>query len=262
MTRKRIWEIVEVAKKGDKISRIFDIFILSLIFLNVLAVIFGSISSFQKNWETYLEYFEVISVLIFSLEYIARIWSCTADPIFKGSLKGRVKFAAQIMPLIDLLAILPFYLPFLGVDLRSIRILRLLRLFRLAKIGRYYSSLDLINNVFKSRKEELVLTTVLLIFLLVISSSLLYYCENDVQPENFSSIPASMWWSIATLTTVGYGDIYPLTTLGKLLSGIISVLGIGMFALPTGILGAGFVEEIQKRKTSEIHCPYCGNKLK
>lgn len=259
--RKRVWEIVEAAKPGDRASRFFDIAILTLIFLNVVAVILGSVNSLQQRWSNAFEGFELFSVAAFTLEYGARLWSCTADAHFSNALLGRIRFSMRTMSLIDLLAILPFYLPFLGFDLRSLRVLRLLRIFRVAKVGRYYSSLNLIKEVFKSKREELVLTTVLMGLLLIVSSTLLYYCENQVQPKAFSSIPATMWWAVATLTTVGYGDIYPITVLGKLCASIIAILGIGMFALPTGILGAGFVEAIQNRKVQTRVCPHCGREL-
>lgn len=115
----------------------------------------------------------------------------------------------------------------------------------IAKLGRYYSSLQLIRNVIRSKKEELVLTTAIMFLLLILSASVVYYCENSYQPETFSSIPSTMWWAIATLTTVGYGDMYPITALGKFFASIIAILGVGMFALPTGIIGSGFVEEVQ-----------------
>ena len=182
-------------------------------------------------------------------------------PKFRRPFAGRLRFALQPMLLIDLIAVLPFYLPFLGIDLRSIRVFRLLRIFRVAKIGRYYSSIELIKNVLKSKKEELILTSAIMAFMLIISSSVLFYCENSHQPENFSSIPATMWWSVATLTTVGYGDMLPVTPMGKLLASLIAILGIGMFALPTGILGAGFVEEIQKKKKESKKCPHCGKEI-
>ncbi len=258
--RKRTWEIVEVARSGDVISRVFDVGILVLIFLNVIAVIIGSVESVQAGWGTILNVFEIFSVAVFSVEYIARLWSCTISSEFPGPVRGRIRLAFRAMSLVDLLAILPFYLPFLGIDLRSLRVLRLLRILRVAKVGRYYSSLNLIKYVLKSKKEELVLTTALMGLLLVVSSSLLYYCENGVQPEAFSSIPATMWWSVATLTTVGYGDMYPVTMTGKFCASIIAILGIGMFALPTGIIGAGFVEAIQKKKGQDV-CPHCGEEL-
>jgi len=260
--RRRTWEIVEAAKPGDTASRVFDVLILTLIFLNVIAVILGSIQSIQERWSAFLDAFETVSVLVFTIEYLSRLWSCTADPRFIGSIRGRLRFAVKAMAIIDLLAILPFYLPFLGIDLRSLRVLRLLRILRVAKVGRYYSSLNLIKHVFHAKKEELVLASAMMGLLLVVSSSLLYYCENAVQPNAFSSIPATMWWAVATLTTVGYGDMYPITLLGRFLASIIAILGIGMFALPTGILGAGFVEAIQKQKGQTQKCPHCGKEIR
>ena len=258
--KKRIWEIVEAATENDRASKIFDISILTLIFLNVLAVIIGTLPAVNKNAEGFFDWFEFISVIIFSAEYLLRLWSCTVDERFRYPVTGRLRMLASPMAIIDLLAILPFYLPILGVDLRSLRVLRLLRILRIAKVGRYYTSLNIMRNVFRSRKEELVLTTAVMTLLLVVSSSLLYYCENGAQPEAFSSIPATMWWAVAALTTVGYGDIYPVTALGKCCASVIAILGIGMFALPTGIIGAGFVEEIQKKKAPQ-KCPHCGKTI-
>jgi len=260
--RKRTWEIVEVAKRGDTASRAFDITILTMIFLNVIAVIIGSVPSIQMRWGRALNLFEIVSVIVFTLEYILRLWACTADSRFSGPIRGRVRQAFRVVSIIDLLAILPFYLPLIGVDLRSLRVLRLLRILRIAKIGRYYSSLNLIKRVFRSNKEELVLTSVLMCLLLIVSSTLLYFCENVAQPDVFSSIPATMWWAVATLTTVGYGDIYPITIMGRFFASIIAILGIGMFALPAGILGAGFVEAIQESKKSERICPHCGKEIR
>ncbi len=183
--QQRTWEIVEAAKSGDKASRIFDISILSLIALNVVAVIIGSVQSIQNRWGSFLNTFEIISVMIFSIEYLTRLWSCSVDPRYGGGIRGRIRYAIRAMSIIDLLAILPFYLPFVGIDLRSLRVLRLLRIIRIAKVGRYYSSLNLIKHVFKTKKEELVLSFLLMLLLLIVSSSLLYYCESSVQPEAF-----------------------------------------------------------------------------
>jgi voltage-gated potassium channel len=260
--RKRTWEIIEAAKPGDTASRTFDIAILALIFLNVMAVIIGSVQSVQARWGRFLDVFEIFSVVVFTVEYLVRLWSCTTDHHYSGPLRGRLRLALRAMSVVDLLSILPFYLPFLGIDLRSLRVLRLLRILRVAKAGRYYSSLTLIQRVFRNKREELILTSVLMGLLLVVSSSVLYYCENGAQPELFSSIPATMWWAVTTLTTVGYGDMYPVTLMGKLCAGIIAILGIGMFALPTGILGAGFVEVIQEHKSPSEVCPHCGERLR
>ncbi len=135
--RKRTWEIVEAAKAGDTQSRVFDIAILALIFLNVIAVIIGSVQSVQERWAAFLNVFEIVSVAIFTVEYVTRLWSCTVDPQYTGRIRGRVRLALRALSVIDLLAILPFYLPFLGIDLRSLRVLRLLRFLRVAKVGRY-----------------------------------------------------------------------------------------------------------------------------
>ncbi|MFH2056487.1 MAG: ion transporter [bacterium] len=256
--RRRTYEVVEAAREHDATSRVFDFFILSLIFLNVLAVIVDSVASMREHYESFFHTFEIVSVIIFTVEYLARLWSCTTDPEFEGAIRGRLRFALRAIALIDLLAILPFYCVFLGIDLRALRIFRLLRL---AKVCRYYSPLNNIRQVLIAKKQELILSTVLMGLLMVVSSTLLYYCENPAQPEAFSSIPATMWWSIATLSTVGYGDMYPITGLGKFFASVIAVLGIGMFALPTGILGAGFVEALQGAKEKTGKCPHCGKEL-
>lgn len=259
--RRRTWEIVEAARAGDRASRVFDVAILGLIFLNVVAVIIGSVRSVEARWGAVLNGFEIFSVVVFTLEYVLRLWSCTVDARFRGAVAGRVRLAFRPMCVIDLLAILPFYLPFVGIDLRTLRVLRLLRVFRVVKIGRYYASLGLIKEVFRAKKEELVLSVAMMGFLLVVSATVLYYCENEVQPMVFSSIPATMWWAVATLTTVGYGDMYPVTIVGRLCASVIAILGIGMFALPTGILGAGFVEAVAKKKNGKQVCPYCGMEI-
>ena len=136
-----------------------------------------------------------------------------------------------------------------------------MRIFSVAKLTRYSSSIRLIGRVFKDKKEELVLTFMLMMGLIIIVSSFMYFAEHDAQPDKFPDIPSSMWWSVVTLTTVGYGDIYPITPLGKFFASISAILGIGMFALPTGILGASFVEELQKEKMQERICPHCREKI-
>jgi voltage-gated potassium channel len=165
--------------------------------------------------------------------------------------------------LIDLLAFAPFYMPFTRIDLRVVRILRLFRFLRVFKLGRYLNATKLISNVFKSKKEELVLCLVITLSLIIIASSFMYFAENQAQPDKYSSIPATMWWCVTTLTTVGYGDIFPITVMGKILTAFIAILGIGMFALPAGILASGFSDEFQKRKNKEKNiCPHCGKEIK
>jgi voltage-gated potassium channel len=259
--RKRVYEILAIAQPDDTLSKAFDIFIVALIALNVVALILDSVSEIHAAMPHVFKIFEYISVFIFSIEYILRIWTCVENPIYTSPIKGRLRFSITPLAIIDLLAILPFYLPFTGLDLRFLRILRMMRIMRVAKLGRYSQSLQTLNRVITSKKEQLICILFILFLLLIISSSLLYYTENEVQPDKFSSIPASMWWAITTLTTVGYGDMCPVTGLGKFLASIIAVLGIGMFALPTGVIGAGFMEEISKNQKT-ITCPHCGKEIK
>jgi len=253
--KKRVYEILDIAQDGDTVSRLFDVFILSLIVVNVIMVILGTVPSIKESYSQQLYIFEVFSVVVFTLEYFSRIWSCTENPEFKGFFWGRVKYTFSFMALIDLIAILPFYLALGGLDLRLVRALRLFRIFRIAKVGRYYGSLQMIRNVFVTRTEELILSVFMMLLLLLISSSVMYFVENEVQPEAFSSIPAAMWWAVAALTTVGYGDVYPVTNLGRFMGAIIAITGIGMFALPAGIIASGFVEEIGNKRDTKNNAP-------
>ena len=258
--RKRIDEVVTVGRPGDRLNRDFGIFIVTLIGLNVVALIVESVKSIHAFCPWLFRIFELVSVIIFTVEYLARLWSCVEKPVYHKPLLGRLRFAVTPLAIIDLFAILPFYLPFTGLDLRFLRILRMMRIFRIAKLGRYSQSLQILNRVLAAKKEQLLCTLFVLVLLVIVAASLLYYAENHVQPEAFSSIPAAMWWAVSTLTTVGYGDIYPMTGLGKFMASIIAILGIGMFALPTGILGAGFVEEMaQNQKNTQ--CPHCGKEI-
>ena len=157
----------------------------------------------------------------------------------------------SFLGVVDLFAIFPFYLPFVfPIDLRIIRLLRIVRMFRVFKMGRYSVALQTLGRVLKAKRAELTMTLSVTAILLIISGSLMYYVENPAQPEVFSSIPQALWGGVATLTTVGYGDVYPITAIGKLLAAIIAVLGVGLFALPAGILGSGFVEDLKKKKSA------------
>jgi voltage-gated potassium channel len=259
--RQRVWEILEGTLENDRPAQILGIFISLLIILNVLAVSFATVDSLASRYQTFFFGFEIFSVIIFSIEYIARIWSCASDERYSGAIIGRLRFAFRWMPLIDLFSVLPFYLPFFGLDMRSVRLVRLFRLTRMAKLGRYSSSAKLIADVFRAKKEELLLSMTIVLVLLFFSSTAIYYCEREAQPEQFSSIPGSTWWAVATLTTIGYGDAYPVTMAGKIFAAMVSILGIGVFALPTGILGAGFLESIEARKKDALVCPNCGKKI-
>ncbi|MFT5375710.1 MAG: voltage-gated potassium channel [Candidatus Latescibacterota bacterium] len=251
---------------GDDTGRIIDFSIVILIFLNVLALIFETVEPIYRLNRSAFEAFENFSLVVFSIEYLLRLWSCTTNPRYAHPVKGRLHFFFSFFGLIDLLAILPFFLPFFGIDLRFVRTVRLLRIFRIVKLVRYSRALRLLGKVVMDRKEELLSIFFVLLTLLVVSSSLMYFVEHDVQPEVFPSIPSTMWWGIVTLTTVGYGDAFPITALGQTIAAIIAVLGIGMFALPAGILGAGFTEELERMRVSgdvdePAQCPHCGEHI-
>ena len=258
--RKRMWEVLNVTRHDDKLGRAWEYFVIPLIVLNVIAVIVATVADVRASFGMLLRIFEVFSVAVFTVEYLSRIWSCTADPRFVRPITGRIRFIFQPMSLVDLLAILPFYIPFWGVDLRVLRILRMMRIVRLAKLARYSASLNLLQRVFHTKRQELIITSVIMLLLLVVSATVLFYCENSAQPDKFSSIPATMWWSVATLTTVGYGDMFPITAMGKVFGGIIAIIGIAMFALPTAVLGAGFVEALHDSRQPR-KCPHCGKEL-
>jgi len=246
--RKRLFKIVEPTDNPKDINRYFDIFIMSLILLNVLAIILESEPVIRASLSTFFRGFECFSVLVFSIEYVIRIWTIVENRSYQSPVLGRLKFVISPMAIIDLLAILPFYLPFVGVDLRVLRILRLFRFFRIIKMARYTKAFTMVRDVFREKKEELLVITVFISILLVLLSTIMYYLEGHVQPEIFGSIPRSLWWGIITLTTVGYGDAVPVTAFGQLFGGIVALLGIGFIALPTGILASGFSEQISKYK--------------
>lgn len=260
--KKRIFEILEIALAGDLLSTIFDVFIMTLISLNVIAVVLETVESLSSQYMLLFRIFEVFSVAVFTIEYLLRLWTCTTNDRFKSPVKGRIRFAVTPLVLVDLMAILPFYIPMvIPLDLRFIRAVRLFRLFRLFKMGRYSESLKSFGNVLRAKKEELAITVFVILILLVLASSLMYFVEHEAQPEVFSNIPTAMWWGVATLTTVGYGDVYPITPIGKFFGAIIAILGIGMFALPAGILASGFAEEIRGKRGKRRICPHCGKDI-
>jgi len=256
--RKRTYKVLEVAEKGDRVSRAFDVFIIGLIALNIVALVVESVEPVRALWPPLFDVFEAVSVALFTAEYVLRVWSCTANREYAQPIAGRLRFAARPLVIVDLLAVLPFYLPFIGMDLRFVRAIRLLRLFRVAKLGRYSQAIRTLGRVLVAKRGELGVTLFVLFLLLLVASCFLYFAEHEDQPEAFASIPAAMWWGVATLTTVGYGDVYPVTVAGKLVAAVVAILGIGMFALPAGILGSGFVEEMQRRKRPITTCPHCG----
>lgn len=266
VTKKKVHGLLHPEIVGDKHwDKIINIFIISLIILNVIAVMLETVSSLNEKYSDFFHYFDLVSVIIFTIEYILRVWSSNHEEKYKGSFWGRLKYMASPGALVDLLAILPFYLHvIIGLDLRMLRILRLMRFFRLFRLTAYMKSAQMISDVFKKRINELMLSLVLVIFLIIIASSVIYFAEHT-HPENkakFTSIPASIWWAVVTLTTTGYGDMYPMTYIGKAMAIVIMLTGVAFFALPAGIITAGFLEEFRLNRIKKTHrCPNCGELL-
>jgi voltage-gated potassium channel len=233
--------------------------LLFLIVANVIALVMETVEPIRASAPAFFFWLERTTIALFSVEYLLRLWSATADARFARPVSGRARWAATPLAIFDLLAFLPALLPFVGVDLRAARVLRLARM---AKLGRYSTAVQTVSRVIRSKRDELVTMLMLLCLLLVVSATLLYFAERSAQPEAFNSIPAAMWWAIATLTTVGYGDLYPITPIGRLFGGLVTVVGIAMLAIPTGILGAAFVEETQNRESNPtLVCPHCGEPI-
>ena len=245
----KIYDVL-VDVEGEKtFERRLAIFLMVLIVANGLAVILETVKSLEEQYSAFFYGFEVFSVIVFSIEYLLRLWVADVDPRYKGAVTGRLRYLLSPMALVDLAAILPFFLPLaLTLDLRVLRLLRLFRLFRLFKMTRYVQSLRTFHRVFVAKKEELLITALMIVILLVFASSVMYAVETEAQPDKFPSIPETLWWAVVTLTTIGYGDVYPVTPLGKVIGGVIAILGIGLIALPAGILASGFTEELRRRQ--------------
>jgi voltage-gated potassium channel len=258
--RKRLYLILEPSEKGGILERIFEFLLVIIIVLNIFAIVMDSVEEYDQRYRAFFRGFEIFSVIFFTLEYVLRLYSIVESPKYRHPIKGRLAFAGTPLAVIDLLAFIPFYLTFLPFDLRFLRIFRLMGLFRMFKVARYLHALTIFRRVAYDRREQLILSFILIIFMLVIISTIMFYVEHEAQPAIFSSIPATMWWGIATLTTVGYGDMVPITVLGKVLGGMFAVVGFGLLALPAGILSSGFFEIMHSNRNSKM-CPHCGKEI-
>ncbi len=303
--RKRIYVIMDTEQENpDWAAWLFEFFITALIILSVVSIIAesfidnryaGSIAEWtermerNKSLETYFNYFELFTLLVFTFEYFLRI--VTADyryPNEKNWMRAAWRFMKSGGGIIDFIAISPFVFHLANVDFRFLRALKISRLLRVFKLNALTRSVGIVGDVFVEKRNELGVTLFVTFIMLLVSSTLMWYVEGSVQPKAFPNIVATFWWAIATLTTVGYGDVFPITAYGKLLSGMIAVLGIGIVALPAGILSSAFIEKLEKEKEKKLaaskedrlvegnssskacasqfgqqfsYCPYCGDKL-
>ena len=279
--RRRTFQVLEKSTTGDRLSAVVDTFLIAVIMGNMAAVVLESFDDLYERYQPWFAGFEFASVVLFTVEFALRLW--TSDHLHPSSSRfaAGVRYVLSPAGLVDLLAILPFYLPFLiSVDLRWLRTLRVMRFLRVFKLSRYNRSIASIGYVMAQRRHELLVSVGLTLLLLIVASTAMYYLESAVQPEAFPNIVASMWWAVATLTTVGYGDVVPVTGMGRLLGGAIAILGIGLVALPTAIISSGFIEELTRGRdarrpvadaaepeaaappdTTGQTCPCCGKPL-
>lgn len=263
--RQYIFNLLDEQDKKSRFGRAFEIVIVVLILLNVLAIILESFENLRVNYNREFRLFENFSVVVFTFEYLLRLYVSPLKYPGTTNFKASVKYVVSPIAIIDLLAILPSFLPLLiPIDLRFIRLLRLLRITRLFKLNRYSRSLQLMGSVIREKQTDLAITVFVASVILIFSSTLMYYVEGPVQPDAFPNVVASLWWAIATLTTVGYGDVVPVTTLGKIISGAIALLGVGLIALPTGILSSAFIGKVKDKRVKQNDfgfCPHCGKKV-
>ena len=244
-------QILESSGEQINRGRFLDFCLVLLILINVVAIVIESVQSIAIEYHFYFIWIEIISVGIFTIEYFSRLWACVDKEKYRNSgdshLKIRLKYITSPLALIDLLAILPTYLMlFVSFDLRFLRVIRLMRVF---KLTRYSRAMQLLLQSFKEEASSLGAAFFIMAIVLILASCGIYLMEHDVQPDKFGSIPESMWWAMATLTTVGYGDVVPITPVGRFFGGVITVLSMGMVAIPTGLLASSFSDQLRKRRT-------------
>ena len=237
--KKRIYDIIQIGNKDDFVSRAFDFFIVIVIFVNI-AVLFIETFDEVKEYLEVLHTVEMVTIFIFGIEYLLRIW--TAEYLYPEKSRGKavLHFLISFNGIVDLCTILPFF--FLSGFI-ALRMLRVVRIFHLFRINAYYDSFNVITSVLAEKKNQIISSVFIILVLMMASSLCMYSAEHEVQPEVFCNAFSGIWWSMSTILTVGYGDIYPVTILGRMMAIVISFLGVGAVAIPTGIISAGFVEQ-------------------
>lgn len=272
--RRRVYEILNNPRPGDSVGRAISFALLLLIAANVAANVVETDADIAARAPRFFRTFEIVSVAVFTVEYVLRIWSSVEDPRFAAGF-GRLRAAARPMALVDLASFAPFYMTLLAptaFDLRYLRVLRLLRLFRLLRSRPIADAFAMLARVIQGKRAEIGVTLALVAAAMLLSAGAMYMIEHRQPDTPFTSIPRSMWWAIVTVTTIGYGDMVPSTALGQLLGGFVGFLGICALALPVGILSSGFIEEINRKDqtaptdaptgdapATARTCPHCGH---
>ena len=241
--KNRIYCILEIGTRNDFLSTFFDFFIVTMILINLAVTLAFTFSYFDK-YENVLDAIELITVVIFTVEYILRLWTADQKYTDLSTVKAALRFAVSFYGIIDLLTFLPYYTPIVySTGIVAFRILRIFRIFRLFRVNAQYDAFNVITSVLYEKRNQLI-SSVCLIFIMMLASSLaMYSFEHEAQPEAFKNAFSGMWWSVSAMLTVGYGDIYPITIAGRILAIITAFLGVGMVAIPTGIISAGFVQQ-------------------
>lgn len=263
--KKKVYEYVNGNAKTP-LSKLFETLVIFLIIGSIIVVVLESVPLSPLGYEI-VSILNISSIIVFTIEYFIRLW--VSDLMYPklNPVQARIKYALTPMALVDLLAIIPFYMPFLfPFDLRTIRMIRLVKIFRIFNLNQYTHGFYIILSVLRDRSAQLISSLFVVTILILMSAITMYNIENAAQPTVFKSALSGIWWAVCTLTTVGYGDIYPITFMGKFFAAIISLLGIGLVAIPTGIISSGFIEATNKEHNKEhkhnIHyCPNCGVKL-
>ncbi len=245
--RRKCYEALEPTAYPHKGLSPVNAFMAGVIILSAISAVLESEPTLRNPAKFWFFLAELLFTSIFLVEYIVRLWAEGEDPRYKG-FKGRLRYATTVSALIDLCALMPLFFWYMGSEAFLLRLVRLMRIFRLARLGQFSTAWSEISEAVVARRYELLMSLVIAGGMLIWSSIMLYLVEGGMQPEAFGSIPRAMWWSVATLTTVGYGDVFPVTPIGRILAGTTALIGVGIIAMPTGILAAAFSEAVQKRR--------------
>lgn len=251
--KKRVFDIIQIGNRKDFLSSFFDIFIVVVIVLNLFVTLFQTFDE-AAPYEPILDAIEFVTIIIFTVEYCLRVW--TADLLFPNKSHGKavLAFVFSMYGLIDFFTFFPYYLPIVfPMGAVAFRMFRVIRIFRLFRVNAQYDAFNVIVNVLNDKKNQIISSVCMIMIFMVAASLCMYSLEHEAQPEQFANAFSGIWWSVSTLLTVGYGDIYPVTTMGKIMAIVISFLGVGMVAIPTGIISAGFVEQYTKLRMMELH---------
>lgn len=251
--REKAYHLLNKGIEGYKPGRYFNSLMLVFITIIIINVIIQTIPNLPQGIYLFGRVLDSIAVVVFTTEYVLRVWTCIEDPRYQRknpadtAILGRLRYMVSGMAIIDIVALFWFYLPFFFAQQEVYAMVGILKFFTVFKLIRYSPSLYIIVRVFNAKKRQLAMMLYIILFMLVVTSSIMFFIEHNAQPEKFASIPDSMWWAVITLTTVGYGDVYPITPLGRFFGGVSALLGVGLIALPAGILASAFMEEVSKK---------------